>query len=121
MSPLNNRFVGNPALLGTYSLRTSSVRKFRPLPQHDRAHDNAVVTWVAGEAAQRWFSITGPAMARYAKHVKADLIVIEGYEGQWYPLANKFRAQQVLTQYKYERMLFVDADALISGSLHRLF
>jgi hypothetical protein len=113
MSPLNNRFVGNPALLGTFSLRTTSVRKFPPLPPHDRTSDNAVVTWVAGEAAQRWLSITGPAMSRYAHRVKADLVVIEGYAGQWYELANKFRAQQVLTEYGYDRILFVDADALI--------
>ena len=113
MSTLNNRFVNDPPILGTFSLRSSSVRRFPPLPPHERKSDNAVVTWVAGDAARRWFSITGPAMARYAERVKADLVVITGYTEQWYALANKFRARQVLTQYGYERILFVDADALI--------
>ena len=121
MSPLNNRFLSDPAVLGTFSLRSSSVREFPPLPPHSRKAENAVVTWVAGDAAQRWFSITGPAMERYARRVKADLVVIEGYTGQWYSLANKFRAQQVLTQYQYDRILFVDADALIQDHCVDLF
>jgi hypothetical protein len=114
MSPFDNQFIKDPSLLGTFSLRTTTVLPFTPLPEpHSRRSDVAVVTWVAGEAAYRWFSITGPAMKRYADRVGADFVVLDGFGGQPYLLANKFRVRQVLTQYGYEAVLFVDADALI--------
>jgi hypothetical protein len=80
---------------------------------HKRNSDLAVVTWVAGEEAYKWFSVTGPAMRRYAKRVMADFVVIEGLSAQPYLLSNKFRVSQVIEEYGYEAVLFVDADALI--------
>ena len=97
------------------------VLPFAPLPAHHRTSDIAVVTWVAGEKAYEWFSITGPAMKRYADRVGADLIVLDGFGGQPYGLANKFRVKQVLTQYVYDAVLFVDADALIQDHCVDLF
>jgi hypothetical protein len=113
MSPIDNRFLKNPSLLGTFSTRETMVFPFAPLPPHRRTSDKAVVTWVAGEKAYEWFSVTGPAMKRYASRVGADFVVLDGFAGQPYLLASKFRVQQVLTEYGYDRILYVDADALI--------
>jgi hypothetical protein len=114
MSPFENVYISNPALLGTFSLQTTVVLPFPPLPTtYPRHSDVAVVTWVAGQAAYELFSLTGPAMKRYADRVKADLVVLDGFAGQPYALANKFRARQVLVEYGYRSILFVDADALI--------
>ncbi|HZU14652.1 MAG TPA: hypothetical protein VFB58_17585 [Chloroflexota bacterium] len=100
--------------LGEFSYRTSVVLPFPPLPTpHRRGSDRAVVTWVAGDAAYRWFSVTGPAMKRYADRTGADLVVLEGHAGQPFPLINKFRVRQVFEEYGYDVVLFVDADALI--------
>ena len=100
--------------IGKFAYRESVILPFPPLPMvHKRKSDLAVVTWVAGDAAYKWFSVTGPAMRRYAEKVKADFVVIEGFAGQPYSLSNKFRVRQVIEQYGYEAVLFVDADALI--------
>ena len=52
-------------------------------------------------------------MKNYADKVGADLVIIEGYTAQPYVLSNKFRVGQVFDQYGYDRILFVDSDALI--------
>lgn len=122
MSPIDNRFLKNPGLLGTFSTRETMVFPFEPLPSaHRRRADIALVTWVAGEKAYEWFSVTGPAMRRYATRVGADLVVLDGFGGQPYALANKFRVQQVLTQYGYDAVLYVDADALIQDHCVNFF
>ncbi len=113
---------GQPLPSLAFTTRTSVALPFPPLPtSHKRTSERALVTWVAGEAAYRWFSVTGPAMERYARRVGADLVVIEGFAGQPYPLINKFRVRQVITQYGYEVVLFVDVDALIRENCANLF
>ena len=126
MSSFDSEFVSDPAILGdfplgNFSLRETTVLPFAPLPEHHRTSDIAVVTWVAGDKGYEWFSITGPAMKRYADWVGADLIVIEGFGGQPYLMANKFRVKQTLTQYGYDAVLYVDADALIQDHCVDIF
>jgi hypothetical protein len=107
---------------GKFTHRQSFIMPFPALPTpHKRRSDNAVVTWVAGEAAYKWFSITGPAMRRYADAVHADLIVLEGYGAQPYLMANKFRVRQVFDEYGYEGVLYVDADILIKHDCLNFF
>jgi hypothetical protein len=113
MSAIDNRLLRNPPLLGAFSTLETICLPFAPLPPHRRASDKAVVTWIAGEGAYQWFSVTGPAMQRYAARVGADFVVLDGFGGQPYALANKFRVKQVFTEYGYDRVLYVDADALI--------
>ena len=108
--------------IGKFNYRKSVVIPFPPLPMlHKRNHDKAIVTWVAGDEAYKWFSITGSAMKFYANRVGADFVVIEGYSGQPYLLSNKFRLKQVFEQYNYKRVVFVDADALILPHCPNLF
>jgi hypothetical protein len=98
-----------------FTSRQSFVAPFPELPPlHDKRSSQAVVTWIAGENAHKWFSITGPAMKRYAERIGADFIVLEGFGGQPFVLTNKFRVRQVFEQYKYERVLYVDADLLLT-------
>jgi hypothetical protein len=106
---------------GPFCYRESVILPFPPLPAHERKSDRAVVTWVAGDAAYKWFSVTGPFMKRYAEKVGADFIVIEGFAGQPFALGNKFRIRQVVEQYGYETVLFVDADALIQDHCEDFF
>jgi hypothetical protein len=113
MSAIDNRLLRNPPLLGVFSTLETTCLPFAPLPLRQRTSDKAVVTWVAGEKAYQWFSVTGPAMQRYATRVGADLVVLDGFGGQPYALANKFRVKQVITEYGYDRVLYVDADALV--------
>jgi hypothetical protein len=113
MSAIDNRLLRNPPLLGAFSTLETTCLPFAPLPPRRRTSDKAVVTWIAGERAYQWFSVTGPAMQRYAASVGADLVVLDGFGGQPYVLANKFRVKQVFTEYGYDRVLYVDADALI--------
>ena len=112
MSAIDNRLLRNPPLLGAFSTLETTCLPFAPLPSRRRTSDKAVVTWVAGERAYQWFSVTGPAMQRYATRVDADLVVLDGFGGQPYVLANKFRVKQVFTEYGYDRVLYIDADAL---------
>src|SRR5215213_6970354 len=122
MSRPENLPTEQPAPIGTFKYHKSVVMPFPPLPTtHERSSDLAVVTWVAGDKAYKWFSVTGPAMQRYAEKVKADFVVIEGFAGQPYPLSNKFRIRQVIEQYGYEAVLFVDSDALIRDHCVNLF
>ncbi len=121
MSPLDSRFIADPAHLGAFSLATTSVRQFTAEHLPPRQSDRAVVTWVAGEAARQIYRVTGPAMERYSRAVGADFICLEGFGGQWYPLANKFRVAALFTQAGYDRVLYVDSDALITRHCDDLF
>jgi hypothetical protein len=60
-------------------------------------------------------------MERYSRAVGADFICLEGFSGQWYPLANKFRVASLFTQAGYDRVLYVDSDALITRHCADLF
>src|SRR5438132_526390 len=52
---------------GKFTHRTSFIMPFPALPaSHQRRSDRAVVTWVAGNAAYDWYSVTGPLMKQYA-------------------------------------------------------
>src|SRR3954449_4639970 len=99
MSASFNVRTGNPMGPGRFSMRSSAPVPFPPLPSsHRRQHDLAVVTLAAGDNAHKWYSVTGPAMMRYARRVEADFITLEGYSGQPHPLINKFRVRQVLDE-----------------------
>jgi hypothetical protein len=113
---------GQPLPSLAFTARISVALPFPPLPTgHSRRSERAVVTWVAGEAAYRWFSVTGSAMKLYADRVGADFIALEGFAGQPYPLVNKFRVRQVFEEYGYETVLYVDVDALIRDHCVDLF
>src|SRR5467141_5208671 len=107
--------------IGQFSYRESVILSFPPLPARKRKSDRAVVTWVAGDVAYKWFSVTGPCMKRYAEKVRADFVVLDGFAGQPYALSNTFRVRQVIEQYGYEAVLFVDADALIRDHCEDFF
>jgi hypothetical protein len=107
---------------GRFNHRTTQVLPFPPLPPHHRREsDRAIVTWVAGKEARAWFATTGPAMAQYARRLGADLVVLEGYAAQPYLLANKFRVRQVFDEYGYSRLMYVDADVLVTHQAENLF
>lgn len=107
---------------GKFSPLKTEVLPFPRLPTgHHRRSQNVVVTWIAGESARRWFSVTGPAMARYATAIGADFVVLEGYTSQPYPLANKFRVKQLFDEYQYQRALYIDADILVTPEAENLF
>ncbi len=107
---------------GKFTYRNSFIMPFPSLPtSHKRCSDIAVVTWVAGDDAYKWFSITGPVMKHYADKVRADFIVLEGYSCQPYFLANKFRVRQVFDEYGYDAVLYVDADILIKNDCVNFF
>ncbi len=107
---------------GKFSPLKTQVLPFPSLPrEHRRQSQNAVATWIAGEAGRRWFSVTGPAMARYAECIRADLVVLEGYTCQPYSMANKFRVKQLFDEYHYQRVLYIDADILVTPEAEDLF
>jgi lipopolysaccharide biosynthesis glycosyltransferase len=107
---------------GRFTRRHSFIMPFQPLPTpHVRHSDLAVVTWVAGDAGYKWFSVTGPAMKHYADRVGADLIVLEGFGSQPYYLANKFRVRQVFDEYGYQSVLYVDGDILLKHDCENFF
>jgi hypothetical protein len=107
---------------GQFTRRKSVIMPFPNLPtSHRRRSALAIVTWIAGDAAYKWFSVTGPAMKHYADKVKADFIVLEGYSSQPYFMANKFRVRQVFDEYNYDFVLYVDADILIKSECADFF
>ena len=107
---------------GKFPRREVFVAPFPPLPtDHEKRSGQAVVTWIAGASARKWYSVTGPAMRRYADRVGADFIVLEGYTRQPYPMANKFRVRHVFDEYGYDLVLYVDGDILLRDDCENFF
>lgn len=79
----------------------------------------AVVTLAVGPQGRELNAITGPFLERYAARVKADYRVIRVAEPGPYPLAYKWAVASYLRV--YERVYYVDADALVRPTCPDVF
>lgn len=78
-----------------------------------------VCTVAVGDTGAAMLEATGPLMRRYAERVGADFAAITGPTLNPYVLADKFRLHHLTPH--YERLLFLDADALIHPDAPDLF
>lgn len=82
--------------------------------------DRLVCTVAVGAKGEALLAATGPLMERYAAKVGADFYAVTGDPlNPGYPLADKFRLHHLTPH--YERLLFIDADALIHPDAPDLF
>jgi hypothetical protein len=97
---------------------TFKAEDFResPLPA---TRDLAVITLAAGQKALDELELTGPRMAAYADRVGADFHAITDNRYPQYPLANKFRLKNLMSNYK--RVLFLDVDVWVRKDADNLF
>lgn len=85
----------------------------------NRRHPRALVTVVVGDEAERCFDASGPLMERYAREHDADLVVLDWPGHPAWPMSAKFAIPRVLDA--YERIAYVDADALLRPGCVDLF
>ncbi len=87
-------------------------------PEPPDISGSRIVCTVATGGAADLLEATEPLMRRYASKVGADFHAFTGPAGA-YPLADKFRVHHLTS--RYDRLLFVDADALIHPDTPDLF
>lgn len=78
----------------------------------------AVVTLATGTKGKQLFEVSGPLLREYATKFGADFHVITG-EPSAFPFEDKFLVSQFLEQ--YDRVLYADADVLITDAAPNLF
>ncbi len=79
-----------------------------------------VCTVAVGDHGAEMLAATGPFLRRYAGRVGADFLAITGDPlNAGYPLADKFRLHHLTPH--WDRILFVDADAVVHPSAPDLF
>lgn len=81
--------------------------------------DLLIITVAAGQKAWDLLELTGPQMKRYAEKCGADFHAITNNLYPEYPLANKFRLKNLVTN--YQRVLFLDVDVWVRASAADLF
>lgn len=70
----------------------------------------AVVTVAVGEVGRELLAASGPAMARFARRVGADFVVLDWPGHPAWPMSAKFAIPRALDH--YERIVYADADVL---------
>jgi hypothetical protein len=81
--------------------------------------DLLVVTIAAGQKSLDLLELTGPQMEKYAAKVGASFHTITDDLYPEYPLANKFRLKNLVSNYK--RVLFLDVDVWVRSHADDLF
>lgn len=89
------------------------------LPAPRPTKPRCVVTLAAGEEGRELHALTGPFLAAYAAKVGADYAVIAPPEAGPYPLAWKWAVAAYIRV--YQRVFYVDADALVRPSCPDVF
>jgi lipopolysaccharide biosynthesis glycosyltransferase len=83
--------------------------------------NKAIVTIVSGEKFEQIWTRTEPFFVKYAEKCDADLIVLQGAEGQLpSPHWIKFSVYDLLRK-EFDRIAFIDADILIRDDTPSLF
>lgn len=89
---------------------------------------NAVVTLAIGEESAEWLALSGPRFADYAKRIGCDYVVLNErkirHRLQWHKSRvnlhlEKFQIGPLLDQ--YQRILYLDADILLTESCPNYF
>jgi len=80
---------------------------------------NAIVTLCIGAEAEEMGRVAHPRMRNYAQRIAADFIVISQKGHPDGPHFNKFRVADLFG--RFERLLFLDADILVSNRCADLF
>src|SRR3989344_5409820 len=80
----------------------------------------AIVTIAIGEEFSKMAKLTHPAMRKYAQRVEAEFIVIDSFDtSSQTPHFAKYRLYELLKT--YQRILYIDTDALIVSKCPDLF
>lgn len=88
-------------------------------PAISATSDLLVITIAVGQDTLNVLEYTRPTMEAYAKKCGADFYVVTNNAYPEYPLANKFRLKQLVSNYK--RILFLDSDVYVHDSAENLF
>lgn len=88
--------------------------------QHTPLANKAIVTIAIGQEYSKLAELTHPAMRKYAQRVEAEFIVIDSFDkSSKTPHFEKYRLYELLET--YQRILYVDTDALIVSNCPDLF